>query len=91
MDLKEYRKEIDQIDQKILHALLHRIKLCQKIAKHKKRLNLPMMQPDRVECVLANVVSEAKHLGIRPEFAKQLYALIHQEMFSLEDAIIDSA
>ena len=59
MDLQELRKEIDQIDDKIVALFCQRMEVSAKIGAYKKERNLPVFVPEREQEKLADVASKA--------------------------------
>lgn len=49
MNLEDYRKDIDNIDQKIVSLLDERLNTCKEIGKYKKENNLPVLDSKREE------------------------------------------
>ena len=59
MDLQELRKEIDQIDDKIVALFCQRMEVSAKIGAYKKERNLPVFVPEREQEKLMDVASKA--------------------------------
>ena len=89
-DLNFYRKNIDEIDHKIINLIAERLNLCREIAVYKHKENIPMMQPERVEQVKNNRKILAKELNINPSVIEQIYSLLIGECCCIEDEIIDN-
>lgn len=53
--LKDYRNEIDKIDQKIANLFQERMKISKDIASIKKNEKIPILNVDREEQVISNV------------------------------------
>lgn len=87
--LNEYRCQIDVADSEILEAISKRVEICKKIGYFKRQHGIPMMQPDRVAAVLEKVTRKGVLCGLSRPFVEKLYHIIHEEVFSLEDDIID--
>ncbi len=74
MDMKEYRKQIDDIDSQLTELFQKRMDTAAKIAEYKKANGLPVFDPARERAKLADVASK-----VRPEFsnyAEGLYSTI---------------
>ena len=54
MNLGDWRRRIDEIDQKLVELLNERSRCALEIGKLKQAANLPLYQPDRENEVLAN-------------------------------------
>ena len=88
-DLNYYRKNIDEIDHKIISLISERLDLCREIAVYKHKENIPMMQPERVEQVKNNRKMLAKELNINPSVIEQIYSLLIGDCCCIEDEIIN--
>ena len=55
MDLQDYRKEIDAIDDELVRLFGQRMDIAAKIADYKKENNLPIFVPAREREQLADV------------------------------------
>ncbi len=47
MDLTEYRRELDELDEKLLDLFLTRLAICADIARYKQAHSLPVYDPAR--------------------------------------------
>jgi chorismate mutase len=69
MDIADWRKKIDEIDQKLVEILNQRAQAAQEIGRLKRQRNLPVYEPDRERIVLEQVREqnrgplEHKHLA----------------------------
>jgi chorismate mutase len=86
--LEPFRKQINDIDGQITSLLAQRFKVCAEVALYKKKHNIPMMQPDRVETVKKRCAELGVEKGLRAEFVREVYSRIIQEACDLEDEII---
>ena len=76
MDLKDYRKEIDAIDDQLVQLFGQRMDIAAKIADYKKENNLPILVPAREREKLADVAQKAG-----PEMAnytRVLYSMLFE-------------
>ena len=76
MDLKDYRKEIDAIDDQLVQLFGKRMDIAAKIADYKKENNLPILVPAREREKLADVAQKAG-----PEMAnytRVLYSMLFE-------------
>ena len=76
MDLKDYRKEIDAIDDELVRLFGQRMDIAAKIADYKKENNLPIFVPAREREKLADVAAKAG-----PEMAnytRVLYSMLFE-------------
>ena len=76
MDLKDYRKEIDAIDDQLVQLFGQRMEVAAKIADYKKEQGLPILVPAREREKLADVAAKAG-----PEMAnytRVLYSMLFE-------------
>lgn len=85
--LKNLRKEIDQADNQLLHALLRRMDAVQEVGVYKKEHNIPPLDESRWREVLNDKVAKAKDMGLSPEFVEDLYEIIHKHALKLEEDV----
>ena len=55
MDISDWRKQIDEIDRKLVELLSQRAKAAHEIGKLKRTASMPIYEPDRERSVFANV------------------------------------
>ena len=55
MDIADWRKKIDEIDQKLVEILNQRAQVAQEIGRLKRQTELPIYEPDRERIVLEQV------------------------------------
>jgi len=83
MTIDDWRKKIDEIDQKLVELLNERSRWVQKIGRAKRAAGLPVYQPDREQEILRRV--EAANTGPLPEGAlRRLFERILDEARSVE-------
>lgn len=88
--LDEFRIQLNTIDEQLITILGERYEICRAVANFKKKNDMPMMQPARVEEVKRRCSEIAKSKNVNPEFVRDLYTLIIDEACRLEDDIIDN-
>lgn len=76
--LDGWRKQIDDIDEKIINYLAERIEIVRKIGKFKKQQSIPTFDKNRWEQVLNFCVKKGEKLGLSKKFTKDLLSLIHK-------------
>ena len=82
--LEELRKQIDQIDAKLITVLSDRMKLVQKIGTYKKIKGIPPLDKKRWEQVLASKLKLAQSQGLNIIFIRKIYELIHEQALLIE-------
>lgn len=82
------RKEIDDIDNKLIELLSERMEVSDKIAQIKKETNLSVLQMNRWNKLLSDRMEYSKTKGLSEVFTKEIFELIHEESIRLQDEII---
>lgn len=73
MNIELLRKEIDEINQKILKLLAERCEISTEIAKYKIKMNLPILDKNREKFILDNISKQSETLGMNPEIVKTIF------------------
>ncbi|HKL13763.1 MAG TPA: chorismate mutase [Halanaerobiales bacterium] len=81
-ELKELRKEIDQLNQELLKILSSRGKVVKKIGKIKQKKGMPIVDKDREDEILNKIISQYKG----PYSSKQIKK-IFREIFKQSVAL----
>ena len=61
MDIAEWRKQIDELDRRLVELLNQRAQAAHEIGKLKRNSGMPIYEPDREKIIFANI--EAKNTG----------------------------
>jgi len=77
--LLELRREIDEIDDRLLTLISRRMQVAREIGRCKKENNIPILQPTRYEHLVTEKISQADSLQMDPKFIKQILEAIHEE------------
>ncbi|TND09309.1 MAG: chorismate mutase [Bacteroidetes bacterium] len=77
--LQNLRGKINRTDEQLLRLLFERMKISKAIGNHKQQRNLAIVQPSRWEEVLGQQLQLADALGLKPDFVKEIYTLIHEQ------------
>jgi len=77
--LNEMRREIDEIDDRILNLLSKRMSVAREIGKFKMANNIPVLQPVRYDKMVTNRLAQALGLELDGEFIKLMLEAIHEE------------
>ena len=89
--LSIFRKELDELDEKLMAILARRFEICREVALYKAEMDIPMMQPSRVAEVKHRATQRAAAAGLSEKFGSELYSLIISEACHMEDEIIKDA
>lgn len=84
-DLVNWRKKVDDLDEKILKLLATRISLVKKIGRFKKDRNLPALDEKRWGQMLNSHLEKNKSLGLSKRFIKDLLTLIHIHSIEIQN------
>lgn len=77
--LQHWRDEIDRIDEDIIRLLTERMKLSREIGSYKEQHNLCILQLDRFRELIDVRLAQGELYGLRSDFLKALFSLIHEE------------
>lgn len=55
MDIADWRKQIDELDRRLVELLNQRARAAQEIGKLKRNTNMPVYEPDREKVIFENV------------------------------------
>ncbi|NEO30224.1 MAG: chorismate mutase [Symploca sp. SIO3C6] len=86
-DIKYFRQEIDILDETLVKILVKRFDICRQVGIYKKKVGMPVMQPERVKAVKEKCAKLGEKHGINPDFLRQLYELIIFETCQLEEQL----
>jgi chorismate mutase len=88
MELEEFRRRLDALDERLLDVLARRFDVCREVAAHKAEAKIPMMQPARVVEVKRRAVEAGRSKGLAEAFVTALYELVIAEACRIEDEIL---
>ena len=77
--LTELRSQIDKLDDQLLELLSHRMRVSRDIGQYKKEHNMPVLQTQRYEELLARRAGQAEQMGMDREFMRTVLQAIHEE------------
>lgn len=90
-DLRELRKQIDELDDHILETLAHRMRVAQEIGTYKKEHNMTILQTGRFDDILTARAKQANGLGLSEEFVKDILSSIHEESIRHQNKMMNQA
>lgn len=82
--LDDWRKQIDALDEELLHILGKRINIVREIGKYKKANGIAPLDKERWQTVLESQLSKAQLHNLSEDFIKNLYDLIHEYSLEIE-------
>ena len=77
--LNELRAQIDKLDDQLLEILVRRMRVSRDIGQYKKEHDMPILQTQRYEELLARRAAQAVELGMDREFMRTVLQAIHEE------------
>jgi chorismate mutase-like protein len=83
MDLTNWRKQIDELDQKLVALLNERAAAAVEIGRLKRNTSLPIYEPDRERAVIANV-QQSNRGPLKARDLAQIYERIMDVMRSIQ-------
>jgi chorismate mutase len=85
--LAEYRKQIDETDQQIVHLLNQRARIVAQVGALKKEAKLPVTAPARERQVLDRIVQTGSAGPLPPEALRRIYVTVVTEMRNWEASL----
>ena len=83
--LDNLRDEIDEVDAELVKLIARRFLAVEKIALLKAEIQLPVVDPGRIEIVQDRVAGLAQNIGLNPDIARRLWKSIIDEAVVLEN------
>jgi chorismate mutase len=77
--MEPYRKQLEEIDIRLIHDLAERFRLTGNIGDYKNLHNLAILQPDRYNTISEKLVTEGSTHGLDENFIRLLFETIHAE------------
>ena len=74
-----FRKDLEEIDIKLIHTLAERFRITGSIGEYKNMHNLAILQPERYNSVSERMERKGASLGLDKEFIRLLFETIHAE------------
>ena len=75
-EIKQFRKRIDEVDEKILRFLSERAEICRSIGLVKEKNGLPIQDFPRESDVFAHMREKAAELGLNPAHVEAIFRQI---------------
>ena len=88
--LDNLRAQIDIIDNQLIETLGKRMKVSDGIGEIKKKRNVAVLQTNRWNAILGNMILEGESRGLSEEFVLRMFKAIHQESINHQEKIINS-
>ena len=88
--LSNLRAQIDVLDNQLIDMLGKRMKVSDGIGELKKKRNVAVLQTNRWNAILGNMILEGEARGLSEEFVLRMFKAIHQESINHQEKIINS-
>ena len=86
--IEALRTHIDIIDDNLLKLLRERMDISRRIGTYKKEHNVAILQADRWESLLADMVEKGRQLGLSETMVRALMTAIHDESVRVQNEIL---
>lgn len=87
--LDQLRENINKTDDELLHLLLNRMNIADKIGQFKKENKVTILQTGRWEALMNNRIETGKMMGLSEPFIRKMYTLIHDESISRQAEVMN--
>ena len=77
--INQLRKQIDDLDNKLMEILSKRMRVCREIGQYKKEHNMTVLQTGRYTEILDKRGAQGALCGMSADFTKQIFEHIHEE------------
>ena len=77
--LRALRKQIDELDNKIIEVLSKRMRISREIAEYKKEHNMAVVQPGRYDEIINKRGAQGTLCGMSNDFMRSIFESIHEE------------
>ncbi|MBP6386673.1 MAG: bifunctional 3-deoxy-7-phosphoheptulonate synthase/chorismate mutase type II [Pseudarcicella sp.] len=89
-ELATLRAKIDNVDRELMEALAARMAIVEKLGEYKRDNNVAVLQLDRWKQVHVDRASQAKGLGLYPEFIEEFFKLVHLESIRKQTEVMNT-
>lgn len=89
-NLSNLRAQIDILDNQLVDLLGKRMKVSDGIGELKKQKNVAVLQSNRWNAILGNMILEGEQRGLSEEFVLKMFKAIHQESINHQEKIINA-
>ena len=73
------RQQIDRINEELIELLARRARVTSEIGKYKKEHGMPVVQPNRYNNLMEQLVRNGEEMGLSEDFIRSILATIHEE------------
>ncbi len=79
MKLEEFRKEINEVDWRLLRLFKKRFDISEKISLVKKDLKLPIKDKKREQAVILDKIVKGQKIGLSKDFIVKVWKIFFKE------------
>jgi len=87
--LDQLRKDIDLMDDELIHLLSSRMKVAREIGQYKKDNNITILQSNRWKEILAKFVEKGSNNKLSEDFVTRVINAIHDESISQQEDVLN--
>ncbi len=88
-DLVALREQIDKLDNELLELLAKRMRVSKEIGIYKKEHNMPVLQANRYEKLIANRATDANLMSMSEDFIRTILRTVHEESVQQQIEILN--
>lgn len=89
--LEKLRKQINMIDDELIHLLASRMHVAKEIGYYKKDHNITIFQSDRWKQILDKYKFRAEQHGLSIDFITRFIKAVHDESINQQEQVMDDA
>lgn len=83
-EIVKLRNQINEVDEKILDLIVERTNLAKKIGVLKKQNGIEIVDKEREEEILTDLINKANEKGLDPEIVKKVWKIFIQVSYEVE-------
>lgn len=88
--LDRLRREIDILDDEIMHVLASRMELAREIGYYKRNHNMTILQSERWKEILQKFIDRSQDNGLSEDFITQIIKAIHDESIEQQERVMSA-
>ena len=77
--IHDLRKQIDELDNKLMELLAQRMRVCREIGQYKKEHNMTVLQTGRYNEIQSKRGAQGALCGMSPDFVRKVFEEVHEE------------
>ena len=90
-NIDQLRAKIDIIDENLIYTLASRMKISRQIGEYKRDNNIAILQANRWDAVLEQVVAKGRESGLPEKFLTTVFNAIHEASVEAQNEVISGA